>query len=265
MRRFRDFKGLNVLVTGGSSGIGLEISRAFIRRGAIVTIMARDPRGLEIAGKNLKRVHTLSADVSDLMQLRKVLEGRGRFDILVNSAGMAHPGRLQDLEPDIIRRTIEVNLLGTINTCSCVVPDMGPGGHVANISSIAGIIGLYGYTAYSASKFGVIGFSEALRMELVQKDIGVTVVLPPDTRTPQLDHEESFKPPETRAISGSIAPRTAEWVAEETLRAIADRRFMAVLTLQGKGVHIAQRMAPGLTRWFVDRKVREAGRTGRPQ
>jgi 3-dehydrosphinganine reductase len=103
-----------------------------------------------------------------------------------------------------------------------------------------------------------VGFSEALRMELVPRGIGVSVVLPPDTRTPQLEREESLKPPETKAISSAIEPQDPRWVAARIVDAIMRRRFMVVLTAKGKGVHAVKRMFPGLTRWYLDRKVRTA-------
>jgi 3-dehydrosphinganine reductase len=259
MNRIRDFRGLVALVTGGSSGIGLEISKCLMSRGADVVILSKDPSKLERTVREIGDVRTIQADVSDHEQIKEEIGrimDRQRIDILVNSAGMVHPGVFTEMDPGNIRRTIEVNLIGTMNVCRVVVPHMTEGAHVANISSIAGIIGLYGYSTYSASKFGVIGFSEALRMELIKKGIGVSVILPPDTLTPQLEFEERMKPPETKHLSGKIKPRTAEWVALRTIDAIEKRRFMTVLTMQGKGAELAKRAAPKLMRWYLDSKIR---------
>jgi len=259
--RIRDFKGLNAIVTGGSSGIGLEVARTLLSKGAKITLMARERKRLESASSELGSSELISVDVSDTASVSDAFSViSGGIDILVNCAGIAHPGRFQDLDRQVLRRTVEVNLIGTMNACSCALPMMSEGGHIVNISSIAGIVGLYGYTAYSASKFGVIGFSEALRMELVPRGIGVSVVLPPDTRTPQLVYEEALKPPETRAISSVIEPQDPAWVADRIVEAMSERRFLVVLTAKGKGVHAAQRLVPGLTRWFLDWKVRTAER-----
>lgn len=258
MRRIQKFTGLKALVTGGSSGIGFEVARSLVGKGSKVSIIAMDQAKLDRTREILGDVNVASADVSVHKEVLRAVETLGYgsgFDLLVNCAGIVHPGRFETLEPETIRRTIEVNLLGTINVCQAVLPGMKAGGHIANVSSIAGILGLFGYSSYSASKFGVIGFSEALRMELRPRGIGVSVVLPPDTLTAQLEAEERLKPPETKRLTGTIRPRTPEWVAAGIVDAMARRRFMTVMTLQGKSIHLASRMAPALTRWYLDRKI----------
>jgi 3-dehydrosphinganine reductase len=258
MDHIRDFRGKRVVVTGGSSGIGLAVSRILAEAGASVLIVARDPGKLERAKKVVKGSTTYICDVSDpevVMRTAKDIVSSGKVDILINCAGMSHPGRVADVDPAMLKRTIDINLTGTILTCRAFIPHMNQGGHIVNISSIAGIVGFYGYGAYNASKFGIIGFSEALRYEMKEKGIGVTVVLPPDTRTPQLEHEEHLKPPETKRVSSMISPRSPEWVAQRILEAIENRRFFATLTAAGIGVHMAVRFIPNLTRWYIDRKT----------
>lgn len=256
MKKIRSFKGTRSLVTGGSSGIGLEISRLLANEGSEVIMLARDRNKLKKASKSVKGCKMFSSDVSDKKSLdevaSKVFEG-GALDILVNCAGISIPGGITDLDQRAVEDTLDINLLGTINSCRSFLPGMEEGSHVVNFSSMAGIVGIYGYTAYSASKFGVIGFSQALRMELKDRGIGVSVVLPPDTDTPQLHSEDRLKPKRTRRISGSIPIARPEWVAKRTLDSARSRRFMVVLTLRGKLLYRASCCFPEATRWYIDR------------
>ena len=99
---------------------------------------------------------------------------------------------------------MKINLYGARNAIAALLPHMrNQGGHIVNVSSIAGLIGVFGYTDYCASKFGLIGFSEALRSELDSQGIMVSVLCPPDTDTPGLAEENLTKPPETLAVSES--------------------------------------------------------------
>jgi 3-dehydrosphinganine reductase len=220
--------------------------------------VARDPVKMAKVKASIEGASCHVADVADLESVKGAagsILSEGPLDLLVNSAGISHPGRFLETDPSVSRRTIDVNLIGTMNCCHAFIPGMRSGGHIANVGSIAGILGFYGYGAYSASKFGIMGFSEALRMEMAEKGIGVSVVLPPDTRTPQLKHEDTLKPPETRRISSIIPPRSPEWVAERILDAIKARRFVTVLTVEGRFVHLATRVAPSITRWYIDRRI----------
>ena len=256
MKRIRGFKGTRSLVTGGSSGIGLEISKLLASEGSEVIMVARDRKKLTKVSRSVKGCRTFATDVSEKELLdevaSKVFKGGG-LDLLVNCAGISIPGAITDLEQRAVEDTLDINLLGTINSCRSFLPGMREGSHVVNFSSIAGIVGIYGYTAYSASKFGVIGFSQALRMELKDRGIGVSVVLPPDTETHQFHSEDLIKPKRTRRISGSISAVRPEWVAKKTLEYAKSRRFMVVLTVKGRLLYRASSWLPGPTRWYLDR------------
>lgn len=221
-------------------------------------IVARDPKRMSEAVSKMKGATAFEADVTNLSALQRASSSigkDGRIDLLINCAGISHPGRFLETDPSHYKRTIETNLIGTMNSCYSFAHLIKEGGHIANIGSIAGILGFYGYSAYSASKFGVMGFSEALRMELKEKGIGVSVILPPDTRTPQLVYEEKLKPPQTKRITSMVKARPPEWVAEEVLETIRRRRFIVVLTAGGKALHLVTRAIPSLTRWYIDRRI----------
>ena len=122
---------------------------------------------------------------------------------------------------------MDVNYFGMVNVVRAVVPSMieRRRGSIVGVSSAAGLVGVFGYSAYTPTKFAVRGFLETLRAELAPYGIHVGCSFPPDTDTPQLADEEQYKPKETKAISGTIKPLSAERVAANILDGIEKERF----------------------------------------
>ncbi len=238
--RYAHWNNKTVLITGGSSGIGLALGRLLAAQGGHVWLIARRREVLEAALEQVKaaairpeqRFGMVSADLSVPEQAFSAVEQvkgqAGVPDVVINSAGAAHPGYVQDLSAEIFRWMMAVNYFATAYVTKAVLPGMlaRRSGHIINISSAAGFIGVFGYTAYGASKFAVAGFSEVLRAEMKQYGIRVSVVFPADTETPQLDYENQFKPPETKAISGTAKAMKPEQVARIILRQAAKGRFL---------------------------------------
>jgi 3-dehydrosphinganine reductase len=233
------FFGKKALITGGSSGIGLAISRLLVARGADVWLAARDPAKLESACKELKRAANPSqrigsspADVSVEAQVRSAAEQAARelgaLDLVVNSAGITYPGYFQDLPADIFRQNMEINYFGTLNVCRAVAPEMirRRRGDIVNISSLVAIVAIFGYSAYAASKWAVRGLSDVLRSELKQYGVNVHIAFPPDTDTPQLAFEEPIKPKETKVIASTNKVYSAEVVARDILRGVERNRYV---------------------------------------
>jgi 3-dehydrosphinganine reductase len=227
------------LVTGGSSGIGKAIACGLASRGMDVWLVAQrkdllDSARLEVETHRKdksQKIGTISADVSDLdqvrMTVRQVSEESGPPDLLVNSAGVAHPGYVQDLDINIFRWMMEVNYFGTVYVTKEILPAMlkRASGYIVNISSIAGYLGTFGYTAYGASKYAVRGFSDTLRAEMKLYSIGVSIVYPPDTDTAQLEYESRFKPYETKALAGNTKVVSPDIVAQEVIKGIERGRY----------------------------------------
>lgn len=237
-----------VLITGGSSGIGLALAKKLVAAGSSVWILARDAGRLETASSELTRLRatedqvigTLQVDVADddavFEQLGKWISQTGCPDLVINSAGVVHPGYFTELEPERFRWMMDINYFGSANICRTVVPEMMKrrSGHVVNLCSVAGFLGTFGYTAYSASKFAIRGFTEALRSEMKPYGIKVSIVYPPDTDTPQLAYENQYKPFETRALSGHVKPLSADAVADEILKGVIHGRYTIVPGFDGK-------------------------------
>lgn len=216
------------LITGGSSGIGLAIAQYLSSRGAHVWLLARHEDRLHSALESLNYESdqicgSISTDVSKWDQVAaavKQIESKvGVPDLVINSAGVAHPGYFQELGVEIFQWMTEVNYYGTVYVCKAVVPGMVArgNGHIVNISSGAGFIGRFGYTAYGATKFAIRGFSDVLRAELKPLGVKVSIAFPPDVDTPQLEYELEYQPLETKAISGVTNLISPNWEGSSTL------------------------------------------------
>jgi 3-dehydrosphinganine reductase len=260
------------LVTGGSSGIGKAIACGLASRGMDVWLVAQRKDLLDSARMEVEthrrnqsqKVDTLSADVSDLEQVRvavkQVSEKSGPPDLLVNSAGVAHPGYVQELDINIFNWMMEVNYFGTVYVTKEVIPAMlkRASGYIVNISSVAGFVGTFGYTAYGASKFAVRGFSDALRAEMKLYGIGVSIIFPPDTETPQLEYESRFKPLETKALGGNTKVMSPEKVADEAIRGIERGRYIILPSLDSKFIYGLNGFFGGGLRLIMDRIISKA-------
>ncbi len=178
----------NAVVTGASGGLGASIAAELAARGANVALVARSPERLEqvaasLASSNVS-VTVVAADLSDPDDLRnvarRVCSEFGQIDLLINNAGIADLSPFQRQDPAIMRRVVEVNLLAPMMLVREVLPDMleRGRGHIVNIASLAGLIGLPYEAVYSASKAGLIAWSNALRQELDGTGVGVSVVSP---------------------------------------------------------------------------------------
>jgi 3-dehydrosphinganine reductase len=248
MIKIDDFIKKNVLITGGSSGIGLAAACLLAQKGANVWLLARPGEKLVEALKKVKSAAkepaqsfgVVEADVVNEKQVRqaisRVIQSIGVPDLVINSAGVARPGYVQKTDLKIFHWMMDVNFFGTVNVIKELLPGMieRESGYIVNISSMAGLIGLYGYSAYGASKYAVRGFSDVLRAEMKPHGIGVSVVFPPDTDTPQLAYEKQFKPVETNALTGTSRMMTAESVAQTVLKGIERGKYLILPGIENK-------------------------------
>lgn len=224
--------GSHVLVTGGSQGIGLTTAQACLERGARVSIVARDRDRLVDAQRLLGGSAAIAAaDVTDASALQAAIDMvsvvNGPCDILVTAAGRAEPGYFLDLDPEVFRRQMELNYLGTLYAVRAVLPGMvaRERGHLVVVSSVSGLIGVFGYGAYTPTKFAVRGLGEALDSEFRTRGIVTSIVYPPDTDTPGFHRENLSKPAETVHLSAGIAPVSAEQVAASVVHGVERNRM----------------------------------------
>lgn len=228
----------HILITGGSSGIGLTLAKIVAKEGAQVTILARrvevlEKARLEIEAVGGQPVKTLQADIANREQVVSVLnqyiERCGTPDILVNCAGNTYPGMFEDQPLEIFEELMNANYQGTVTVTKTVLPGMikRQSGAICIVSSLAGLVGAIGYSAYGATKFALRGLADVLYQELRHHNIKMSIAFPADTMTPQLDFDNLHKPAITRELTGSNSNTyTAEFVAMAIARGIASGKYI---------------------------------------
>ena len=254
----------------------MATARLLFEHGAKITIFARDKHKLARAAKEIsaqrasaeQTVAWMQLDVADRSAVEAVLNTsimrHGIPDILVNCAGRAYPHYFEDISFDQFDETMQINFYGMWHTTKKLVPLMKKrGGYIVNVSSIAGLMGVFGLTDYSASKFAIVGFSEALRSELKPFGIMVSVLCPPDTNTPALDVENKTKPTETRAISENAGLMQPEDVAKALVKGMRKEQPVIIPGFEGKITCLAKRWAPCLVEWMMDRTIRRVQKHSR--
>ncbi len=190
--------GRRVLITGASSGIGEATAEAIVAEGGKVALGARRKDRLDALAERLGAdAVAIEADIADEGQARALVERSsnemGGLDGLVNNAGVMLLGLIQGADTDEWRRMVNVNLLGLLYCTHAAVPVMrdGGGGDVVNVASVAGRIAAMGAAVYNMTKWGVVGFSEGLRQEVLHANVRVTCVEPGFVETELQGHNQN--------------------------------------------------------------------------
>jgi short-subunit dehydrogenase len=243
--------GAVVVVTGASRGIGRAVARAAAARGARVGLVARSRGDLEdVLAEAGGNGVVAPADVADPAALERALsaveEALGPIDVLVNNAGIGAYGRFAETDPVVVERVLAVNYLAAARAMRLVLPGMleRGRGHVVNVASVAGRIAPPFEAAYAASKFALIGLSEAVDLEVAGRGVRVSVVDPGVVAT---SFFQARGRPYTRRWPRPIPPeRVAEAVIEAVERDRGGERYVPRLL---RGAVILRTLAPGPARW----------------
>ena len=266
------FQNQNVVITGGSSGIGWEMARRFGQLGACLHLIARNPEKLKTAAGQLKealgtdlRIKTWSADVADQKAIATTLDqiaAEGGIHTLINNAGISKPGYFGESALASMEKVMQVNYHGTVYATQAAWPHLkkAKNGLLGFVSSVAGYTGIIGFPAYSASKFAVSGLAESLRMEGIKEGIGVTILFPPDTDTPLLAQEAEGKPWETVAVSEGASILSTEAVVEKFMKGVRKGRFEVTCNFTSRLIQMVKGIAPRLYYAILDGMVRKAGK-----
>lgn len=218
-----------VLITGGGSGTGADMARAFAAQGHEVVITGRDAARLEAVAGGL--IRAVPGDVSDEDQVRRIFDAAGPCPVVIANAGIAEAAPFGKVTMEHWNRIIAVNLTGVFLTFRQALAQMGPGGRMIAICSITGVRGAAYAAPYAASKHGVMGLVRSLALEVARKEITVNAICPGylDTEMTRRsianimektgrDHDAAVaalagKNPQARLIAPSEVTATALWLA----------------------------------------------------
>lgn len=190
-----NLKGKVALITGGGTGIGTAIAERFVADGAKVCITGRRKELLDEVARSLPSgtVAVCTGDVSKLEDARRMVESTvefgGRIDVLVNNAGIDPGGTIVDVDPEVWKQVIDINLTGPFFMMKAAIPRMIEigGGSIINIASLAGTRCLPGMPAYCSSKAGLIMLTQQAAVDYGPKNIRSNVVCPGGVRTPMVE------------------------------------------------------------------------------
>ncbi|HEU4927550.1 MAG TPA: SDR family oxidoreductase [Vicinamibacterales bacterium] len=258
-----DLKGRAAAITGASSGIGLAIAHALAREGVAVMLGARRAERLQQAVAAIRTeggsADAIVMDVTSEPDVQRLVDAAraatGRLDIMVCNAGFGYYGTVEQTPPDVMKRMMDVNFMGTYLGARAALPlfrRQGEG-HLIVVSSIVGRRGIAEMSGYTATKAAQVGFVESLRTEFVGTNIHASVVLPVSTET---EFRSAMERDYGHSVRGLGPKQSAGAVAAAVVRCL--RRPVAEVYphTKSRGLTIINALAPG----FTDSLVRKYGR-----
>ena len=250
-----------ILVTGASSGIGEAVARLFAQEGYRVSMAARRLDRLNALADEIdpegEQALAVRADITEYEDIQhmiaKTLERYGQIDVLVNNAGFGRIKWLDELDPiEDIQAQIQTNLIGTVLVTREIIPHMieRRSGHIINMGSMGGLVASPTYTIYSASKYGLRGFTEALRREVGVYGIQVSGIYPGAVKTEFKQHAGIYrKTGQTTPASLLLEPGE---VARAVLNVVRRPRRELIIPWQMRFTIWMNFLFPGIVDWIVE-------------
>ena len=258
--------GRTVIVTGASSGIGRETAREFAKHGANVVLASRNREKLEAIAADIGKAATvIPVDVTDRLSVealvRRTVEEYDAIDVLINNAGVGLFAPVADGNLDNARHLFEANFWGAVNCIQAAAPYMisQRRGHIVNVSSVAGRISPPHMGMYAASKHALAAISDALRVELSSKGIGVSTIYPGLTDTSFMENmlqevEAPAVPPIARFVSSVV-------VSTRIFQAVRFNLRDAYVSPEDIAAVAADAFVPQLSDWLMKLFIRPGRRT----
>jgi 3-oxoacyl-[acyl-carrier protein] reductase len=261
-------RGRTAFVTGAASGIGRAIATALAREGVNLVITDRDAAGLALTGQEAEREGVgVTSVICDLTQPERIAEMLDRLvsdaplHILVNCAGLALYGQQRAMSDADWRNIMAVNLMAPMQITTKLIPTLARAdeAHIVNMASFLGLVPARKLAAYQASKYGLVGFTLALRSDYHRKNFGISVICPGFVETPMLTQtgqtETSAPGPKVPAFLCT----TPEHIARVTIRAIKRDKGLVVITAVAQLMWRFNRFFPGLVDYLNRQGWRSRG------
>jgi len=266
-----NWDGAVAIVTGAASGIGLALSSALLKRGAIVWMVdVNAAEVVRVAGTLGPKAHSAGLDVRDALRVRDFIErvarDSRRLDFLFNNAGINCGGEVQELAVDHFDRIIDINIRGVVNGTIAAYPLMlkQRSGHIVNTASAWGLIPAPLQTPYAMTKYAVVGFSSSLRLEAVNYGVRVSALCPGPIETPLLDSGNAPDLPRVASVPSmrryatnlqrGRPPYPVASLADDALRGVEHNQGLIIVPARTRISTFLYRIAPGL----VDRAIGRA-------
>tara|TARA_R110001592_G_scaffold65203_1_gene200262 strand:- start:6065 stop:6871 length:807 start_codon:yes stop_codon:yes gene_type:complete len=244
----------HVIVSGGGSGLGLGLACRYLKRGIKVSVLdlaINDERKKtldKLASTHHSKWQFFKTDVTNANLLKDNVEQAisefGLIDLAINSAGVVINKSFEETSPEDFKRVIDINLNGSFNFASAVLPTMKPGARLALISSMAGLFSNYAYSAYGASKFGVVGLATTLRYEYEHKGIYISCVCPPEVKTPMVAQELINGNKVSLAMKKFGGSMEADDACDQIVSGLDAGKWMIIPSLNGKLLATFARVFP---------------------
>ncbi|KAF5277250.1 hypothetical protein FQR65_LT00358 [Abscondita terminalis] len=267
-KHLKSIAGKHVVITGGSSGIGRSVAVLAARKGAHVTILARDVNKLKLAQADVEQacvndqqqIQSISLDVTDDVKVKKIFDEidlKNPIYMLINCPGKAICGKLEDMSTEDIKSIVDLNFLGTVFPIQSVIPKLKSrkDGIIVISASQAALVGIFGLSVYTGTKFALRGFAEAIDMELHPYNVDVTVAVPADTDTPGFENENKSKPEETKLISNTGGLFHPDVIAEQLLNDALVGKFFSYVGFES---FITTTLTVGMSRSTLKDVILEA-------
>lgn len=255
----RELTGKRILLTGASGGIGSATAEALAAAGTRLVLASRNDAALRALASKLPDALAVPTDLTQADQRERLVEaavhGLGGLDILVNNAGIGSWGHFSTSTEDIVRRVMEVNFFAPIELTRLAMPHLTNGNEpcVVNVTSMCGRKGMPAWPEYSASKFALVGMSEAWRGEFARFDVDVLTIVPGMTDS---GFRENWIRTDGKADLKFEAGMTPADVAAGIVKAIRKNKTETVLGSEAKRLLRFNKWFPRLTNRLIARKVK---------
>jgi NAD(P)-dependent dehydrogenase (short-subunit alcohol dehydrogenase family) len=268
------FKDKVAIVTGAASGLGKALAEGLAQREAFVVLADVNPDGVEEAAQAIRKAgHDAEAATADVTRFEAVkglveatVQEHGRLDYMFNNAGILVFGEARDCSIQDWRSVIDLDLYGVVNGIVAAYPIMVEQGfgHIVNISSVEGLVPFPVMGSYVASKYGVVGLSNALRVEGADLGVKVTVACPGYVRTLIIEKSKMVKI-ERQKVLGALMDSmgiTPEDCVSKILRGVEHNKATVVITWWAKALWVLNRISPGLVSWMMRMMTRQLRKRG---